>query len=40
MRPFWRPEHRLVLELNPRVAVEDVIRSKQRIETLLAQAPR
>jgi sugar phosphate isomerase/epimerase len=40
MRRFWRPEHRLVLELNPRVAVEDVIRSKQRIETLLAQAPR
>jgi sugar phosphate isomerase/epimerase len=32
---FWRPEHLLVLELNPRVSIEDVIASKKRIEALL-----
>jgi sugar phosphate isomerase/epimerase len=32
---FWRPEHLLVLELSPRVAVEDVRASKERIEALL-----
>jgi sugar phosphate isomerase/epimerase len=32
---FWRPEHVLVLELSPRVSVEDVIASKARIEALL-----
>ncbi len=32
---FWRPEHILVLELNPHVSVEDVIASKARIEALL-----
>lgn len=32
---FWKPEHLLVLELSPRVKVEDVIRSKERIENLL-----
>ena len=32
---FWRPEHVLVLELNPRVSVEDVVASKARIEALL-----
>jgi sugar phosphate isomerase/epimerase len=32
---FWRPEHILVLELNPRVSVEDVLASKARIEALL-----
>ncbi|HWA85485.1 MAG TPA: TIM barrel protein [Opitutus sp.] len=32
---FWRPEHLLVLELSPRVAVEDVRASKQRIEALI-----
>jgi len=33
---FWRPEHLLTLELSPRVAVEDVRSSKQRIEALIA----
>lgn len=32
---FWRPEHLLVLELSPRLPVEDVISSKQRIEALM-----
>ena len=32
---FWRPEHLLVLELSPRLAVEDVISSKERIEALM-----
>lgn len=34
---FWRPEHELVLELSPRVTVEGVQQSKQRIEALIAQ---
>jgi sugar phosphate isomerase/epimerase len=32
---FWRPEHVLVLELSPRVSVDDVRASKARIEKLL-----
>jgi sugar phosphate isomerase/epimerase len=32
---FWRPHHRLVLELGPRVTVEELIASKARIEELL-----
>jgi sugar phosphate isomerase/epimerase len=32
---FWRPEHFLVLELNPRIPVEEVSRSKQLIEGLM-----
>jgi len=32
---FWKPEHLLILELSPRVSVEDVKRSKGRIEDLL-----
>lgn len=32
---FWRPEHLLVLELSPRVAMEDVRASKERIEALI-----
>lgn len=32
---FWRPEHLLTLELSPRVTVEEVLASKQRIEALL-----
>ncbi len=32
---FWRPEHLLTLELSPRVAVEDVVASKRRIEALI-----
>ncbi|MSU69223.1 MAG: sugar phosphate isomerase/epimerase [Opitutaceae bacterium] len=32
---FWRPEHLLVLEFSPRLAVEEVMVSKQRIEALL-----
>ncbi|MCC6416472.1 MAG: sugar phosphate isomerase/epimerase [Opitutaceae bacterium] len=32
---FWKPEHLLVLELSPRVDVEGVRRSKERIEALL-----
>ena len=34
---FWRPEHELVIELSPRVTVEGVLESKQRIEALIAQ---
>ncbi len=36
VRDFWRPEHVLVLELSPRVPVEGVTASKERIEALLA----
>ena len=36
VREFWRPEHVLVLELSPRVSVEGVTASKERIEALLA----
>lgn len=32
---FWRPEHLLTLELSPRVKVEEVVSSKQRIEELM-----
>ena len=32
---FWRPEHLLTLELSPRVSIEDVRVSKQRIEALM-----
>lgn len=32
---FWRPGHLLTLELSPRVAVDDVRRSKERIEALV-----
>jgi sugar phosphate isomerase/epimerase len=32
---FWRPEHLLVLELSPRIPVEDVRSSKERIEALM-----
>ena len=32
---FWKPEHLLVLELGPRVEVDDVKRSKERIEALI-----
>jgi sugar phosphate isomerase/epimerase len=33
---FWRPEHLLTLELSPRVKIEDVVVSKQRVEALMA----
>lgn len=33
---FWRPEHLLTLELNPRVSVDEVRASKARIEALNA----
>ena len=33
---FWRPEHELVLEFSPRLSVEDVLRSKRRVEELIA----
>jgi sugar phosphate isomerase/epimerase len=32
---FWRPEHLLTLEFSPRLSVDDVKVSKQRIEALL-----
>ncbi len=32
---FWRPEHLLVLEFSPRLSVDDVRSSKQRIEALM-----
>ncbi|MBC7365450.1 MAG: sugar phosphate isomerase/epimerase [Undibacterium sp.] len=34
---FWRPEHLLVLELNPRVKTEEVAGSKLRVEALLTE---
>lgn len=34
---FWRPEHRLTLELSPRVSTEDVAASKVKIEALIAR---
>ncbi|MBS0663210.1 MAG: sugar phosphate isomerase/epimerase [Verrucomicrobia bacterium] len=37
VREFWRPEHLLVLELHPRLAVDDVRASKARIEALLSE---
>ena len=33
---FWRPEHTLVIELSPRLTVEEVLASKQRVEKLVA----
>ncbi len=36
---FWRPGQELVLELSPRVKSEDVLRSKENLEALLAAAP-
>lgn len=32
---FWRPEHTLVIELSPRLTVEEVLASKQRVEDLV-----
>ncbi len=32
---FWRPEHRLTLEFGPRLTVDDVRVSKQRVDALL-----
>ena len=32
---FWKPEHLLILELSPRVKVEDVAASKERLEALI-----
>ena len=32
---FWRPEHTLVIELSPRLTVEEVLASKQRVEELV-----
>jgi len=37
---FWRPEHTLVIELSPRLTVEEVLASKKRVEELvLARFP-
>ena len=33
---FWRPEHTLVIELSPRLTVEEVLASKRRVEELVA----
>jgi sugar phosphate isomerase/epimerase len=33
---FWRPEHTLVIELSPRLSVEEVLSSKKRVEELVA----
>jgi sugar phosphate isomerase/epimerase len=35
---FWRPEHTLVLEFGPRVALDDVSASKQFVEALVGTA--
>ncbi|HET7534985.1 MAG TPA: TIM barrel protein [Candidatus Didemnitutus sp.] len=34
---FWRPEHALVIELGPRVSRDEVLRSKERIDALVAR---
>jgi len=34
---FWRPKHLLTLELSPRVQLENVVSSKQRIEELMTK---
>jgi sugar phosphate isomerase/epimerase len=33
---FWRPEHTLVLEFSPRLTVEQVLASRQRVDELVA----
>jgi sugar phosphate isomerase/epimerase len=33
---FWRPEHTLVIELSPRLTVEEVLASKKRVEELVS----
>jgi sugar phosphate isomerase/epimerase len=33
---FWRPEHSLIIELSPRLTVEEVLASKKRVEELVA----
>jgi hypothetical protein len=32
---FWRPEHLLTLELSPRITVDEVRLSKERVQALL-----
>ena len=34
---FWQPHHRLILELSPRLTVEEVLSSRRVVTTLLAQ---
>jgi sugar phosphate isomerase/epimerase len=34
---FWRPEHLLTLEFSPRVSIDEVRDSKQRLEALIAR---
>ncbi|HVZ65936.1 MAG TPA: TIM barrel protein [Lacunisphaera sp.] len=34
---FWRPEHTLVIELNPRLTVDEVLASKRRVEDLVSR---
>lgn len=34
---FWRPEHALVIELAPRLSVEEVLASKRRVDELVAR---
>lgn len=34
---FRRPEHMLVLEFSPRLTIEEVVASKQRVEELVAK---
>lgn len=34
---FWRPEHTLVIELSPRLTVDEVLVSKRRVEELVAR---
>lgn len=36
---FWKPHHLLTLELSPRIPVEEVKKSKERIEALIAAMP-
>ena len=34
---FWKPEHLLVLEFSPRLPTPDIVRSKERVDALLAR---
>ncbi len=37
MSEFWKPEHTLVIELGPRLSVDEMLASKRRIEALVAE---
>jgi len=34
---FWRPHHLLTMELSPRLTLEEVVSSKQKMDSLIAK---